>query len=133
MFQRLLAPLARLWQPGQSLSDDEQFMLRLAMARSTHWNRVRAEHLRTHGACEACGRTDELNVHHVVPFHIDPALELDPANLITLCEHASWNCHLQLGHGGNWTRWRKDVRMLALHFHGLLHAAAPLMPRKEAA
>ncbi len=63
-------------------------------ARSGKWPSVRAEYLRLHPTCEACGTDKELNVHHVHPFHEHPELELQMSNLITLCrEH-----HLTLGH-----------------------------------
>lgn len=51
-----------------------------------------------------CGGRKMVEVHHKVPFHVDPARELDPANLITLCESKKGgvNCHLFLGHLGNY-------------------------------
>jgi hypothetical protein len=77
--------------------------------RSPMWPTVRAEHLRRHPRCEACGQTDDLNVHHVVPFDHDPTKELDPTNLITLCTDGvgHCHCHLLIGHGGNF-RCRND-------------------------
>lgn len=68
--------------------------------RSGHWPTVRAAHLAKHPACEVCGGTDKLEVHHKQPFHLNPALELDPSNLITLCEanKGGINCHLFIGH-----------------------------------
>ena len=62
--------------------------------RSGDWPRVRADFVRLHPVCEACGTKKDLNVHHIVPFHLDSSLELDPKNLITLCrEH-----HFRIGH-----------------------------------
>lgn len=62
--------------------------------RSSEWVQVRSEFVRKHPRCEACGSTANLNVHHVVPFHERPDLELDEGNLITLCrEH-----HFRIGH-----------------------------------
>jgi hypothetical protein len=62
--------------------------------RSREWPRVRNEFLRIHPRCEACGDTKLLNVHHIVPFHVAPKMELDKLNLITLCrEH-----HFRVGH-----------------------------------
>ena len=80
--------------------------------RSPKWPAVRAAHLKAHPTCEACGEgnTKILNVHHVVPFHIDPTKELDEANLITLCEGSVVNCHLHFGHLRNWKSWNVDVR-----------------------
>ena len=50
--------------------------------------------MKTNGRCEACESTEKLEVHHVIPFDIDPDRELSPSNLITLCKY----CHLVLGH-----------------------------------
>lgn len=63
--------------------------------RSSRWPRVRREHLSREPACIACGRTTDVEVHHVVPFRERPELELDPANLVTLCADP---CHLVFGH-----------------------------------
>lgn len=62
--------------------------------RSSEWVYVRNEFVRRHPRCEACGSTANLNVHHIVPFHERPDLELVEDNLITLCrEH-----HFRIGH-----------------------------------
>jgi len=44
-----------------------------------------------------------VEVHHILPFHIHPEKELDPSNLITLCEKKDngVNCHLLFGHLGS--------------------------------
>ena len=55
--------------------------------RSPRWDKVRADFLKLHDHCEACGGKRALNVHHKKPFHIYPELELEEANLITLCEN----------------------------------------------
>ena len=82
-----------------------------AQDRSPQWPKVRAKHLEIEPQCACCGRTNELQVHHVVPFNVDPALELDPDNLITLCAVGGENCHFRLGHGGkNWSEGWPDVR-----------------------
>jgi hypothetical protein len=58
--------------------------------------------------CAACGSRHLVDVHHVVPFHIDRTLELDLGNLITLCR---WRRHhLKVGHLGDWTRYNEHVR-----------------------
>ena len=44
-----------------------------------------------------CGATTFLEVHHIRPFHLFPALELDPTNFITLCEGRE-ECHFNVGH-----------------------------------
>ena len=74
--------------------------------RSSKWKKVRAEHLKTHPSCAACGDTDSLEVHHIEPFSINPDRELDPTNLITLC---SKSCHFYIGHLKDYTSWNISV------------------------
>jgi len=72
--------------------------------RSGHWPKVREDHLRLHPACSICeATTGKIEVHHKKPFHTHPHLELDPSNLITLCENMNdgVSCHLLFGHLGN--------------------------------
>ena len=79
--------------------------------RSGEWPRVRKEHLAIEPACAVCGATESLNVHHVIPVHIDPTKELDKNNFITLCEGAHHlNCHLLFGHLQNWSSYNITVR-----------------------
>jgi hypothetical protein len=66
--------------------------------RSTHWPAVRRAWLAQHPTCAACGGTKSLQVHHKVPFHLDPSKELSPTNFITLCEAPGLECHLHVGH-----------------------------------
>lgn len=81
-----------------------------ASSRSPQWPRVRAEHLKKEKECQVCGRGDKLEVHHVVPFHADPSLELDPANLLTLCDPGPGGCHLLVGHLADWSSINGNVR-----------------------
>ena len=74
------------------------------VTRSTKWPTIRKHHLEANPTCALCGSSDNLEVHHVKPFHLNPDLELDPNNLITLCESSKGgvNCHLFFGHLGNY-------------------------------
>lgn len=63
--------------------------------RAGAWPRVRREHLEREPACAACGRSKDLEVHHIKPYHEHPERELDPTNLVTLCADP---CHLVFGH-----------------------------------
>lgn len=62
--------------------------------RSSAWQRVRDAFVKRNPVCEACGTREDLNVHHVLPFHTNPSLELDEGNLITLCRRH----HFEVGH-----------------------------------
>lgn len=85
--------------------------LTVPRTRSPKWATVREAHLKVNPACRACGQRDKLNVHHIRPFHLFPELELEPTNLVTLCEDgpSNLNCHLVFGHGGNWTWYNPRV------------------------
>lgn len=47
-----------------------------------------------------------------MPFNLDPSLELDPSNLITLCMGEK-ECHLHIGHGGSFKQYCPEVRKYA--------------------
>jgi 5-methylcytosine-specific restriction enzyme A len=87
----------------------------LGHARSTRWPAVEHAHLQREGWCRHCGGTARLQVHHVAPFHLHPELELDDSNLITLCEDSGdgVECHLHVGHLGNWKNFNPAVRAVA--------------------
>ena len=77
--------------------------------RSPHWPTVQHHHLQKFPLCEACGGNVNLNVHHRKPFHLFPDLELEPTNLITLCMDGDKDCHIKLGHGGNFKAYNPNV------------------------
>lgn len=76
--------------------------------RSAQWPTVREAHLKVQPVCQCCMEKDNLQVHHLRPFHIHPELELDPNNLTTLCEHPSRNCHILFGHLRNFKSYNPD-------------------------
>lgn len=77
--------------------------------RSSKWPKMRREHLEKFPKCAACGKSEKLEVHHIVPVHVDASKELDGTNLITLCEGKSLNCHLVIGHLCSFQSWNVDV------------------------
>lgn len=83
--------------------------------RSSGWSKVRADFIKGK-CCALCGGTKLLEVHHIEPFHLYPEKELDPKNLIVLCEgNKSMNCHLQFGHFNNYaTKWNVNIVAEAL-------------------
>lgn len=85
--------------------------------RSSKWPGVRHNHLKLNPTCALCGGTEKLEVHHIEPFHLHPELELDPGNLITLCEgNSKVTCHLWLGHLGNYKKINPNVVEDCVHF-----------------
>lgn len=89
--------------------------------RSSQWRSVRDEFIRGK-SCACCGGRRFLIAHHIVPFHLSPILELDPTNLIVLCEAKRYgiNCHLLLGHLGNWQRANPFVAADAAYWNHML-------------
>ena len=79
--------------------------------RSSKWSDVRNQFLKQNPTCAICGKTDKkvLAVHHKQPFHLHPELELDPSNLITLCESAGMHCHITFGHLGNFKSFNINI------------------------
>ena len=80
--------------------------------RSSKWPTARKNFLKTvTDGCAACGSKIGIQVHHCVPFHDNPALELDPTNFIALCEHVGGlECHEMIGHGGDFKHFNPNVR-----------------------
>jgi hypothetical protein len=77
--------------------------------RSEHWPKVRKAFL-AGKVCAVCGGKKKLEAHHMKPFHLVPELELDPTNLIALCEgNPDINCHLAIGHNFNFKGFNPDV------------------------
>lgn len=90
--------------------------------RSSKWRKVRAAHIEKNPECEICGGKKKVEVHHVIPFNIAPDKELDPENLITLCERKKYgiNCHLLVGHLGNYRGFNQSVQADALYWRAKL-------------
>jgi hypothetical protein len=78
----------------------------LGLARAGGWPALKRVHLANHPACEVCGSEEDCTAHHVRPVHVSSELELDPANLWTMCGR----CHLLIGHLGDWRSWNIGVR-----------------------
>lgn len=74
--------------------------------RSSLWKKVRNNHLTKFPTCAACGRKEDLEVHHIIPYQVDSSRELDPDNLITLCGQY---CHFVFGHFMDWKSWNPNV------------------------
>lgn len=85
----------------------------LGVQRSEKWDDVRRAHLEINQPeydqtrCAVCQGTGQLQVHHIIPFHLCHLvyrgdLELDERNLMTLCEVSELNHHLLLGHLEDW-------------------------------
>ena len=93
---------------SQDKQDKEQ-----GKKRSSKWPKTRKKFLLENPCCAVCGRDNgKREVHHIKPFHLHPELELDPNNLITLCENKKngVNCHLLFGHLGCYRSFNENVK-----------------------
>lgn len=72
----------------------------LLAARSPKWNAVKTAFLKKHPKCAVCETETNVEVHHIVPFHMDKTRELDTTNLMSMCK-----CHhFTFGHLCNWKK-----------------------------
>lgn len=81
----------------------------LFLRRAPKWPALEHAWKAEHPYCAACGGSEYVVVHHNEPVHINPARELDRTNLTSLCEKPSMNCHLWIGHLGNWKSFNANV------------------------
>lgn len=84
--------------------------------RSGKWPGVRTQFLKLNPFCAACGSPEKVEVHHVIPYHLDRSKELDFENMITLCM-GSGRCHFVHGHLLSWKSHNKDVRMDSIRYY----------------
>jgi len=112
------------------------------IARSPHWPAVEKAVLAASPKCIACDDTVALQLHHRHPFHFVVAvgrgdLELDPRNLVALCEteenKPEENHHLLIGHAGDFKKENPFVVEDAKALYGLkgvaIHSSAVFQER----
>jgi len=80
-----------------------------SVKRSGKWPKVMKAYMAEHPACEVCGHTDKINVHHIKPYHLFPESELDSGNLISVCVEPH-DCHLLWAHLGDFKAWNPTIR-----------------------
>jgi len=101
--------------------------------RSSQWPKVRKEHLKLFPTCAACGTKKAVEVHHKIPFSFYPEGELLPENFLTLCEYH--DCHLIVGHGGNWADVNpyaaEDAALILLRIEKRITRNRPMLYRGE--
>lgn len=66
--------------------------------RSPRWGAFRTFYLKGK-SCAACGGVEDLEAHHIIPFHQAKDLEMVTANLVPLCR----THHFVFGHCGDWS------------------------------
>lgn len=90
----------------------------LGAIRSPLWTKVRKEFITRNPECAVCGKTTDCEIHHKLPFHTHPELELRDSNLITLCrEH-----HFLFGHLLKWSAINPEVENDATYFRAKIES-----------
>ena len=83
--------------------------------RSSKWPALLKLTIDAHPYCAVCGNKNKksLIAHHITPVWVDSSKELDPGNLIVLCENSDklpgFNCHLTMGRMGNYRLWNPRI------------------------
>ncbi len=100
----------------QTIKDRVQGKAEKGQKRSSKWRKVRKEHLKKNPRCYVCGMNKKIEVHHIIAFQLAPDQELNPENLITLCEAGKWGitCHRLIGHLGTYQRINPNVKIDAM-------------------
>lgn len=106
MIEKLLIYLLNQWQNRESLKT-------FGAIRSSRWPATRKNHLKLYPNCALCGGNKIIEVHHKKMFNKNPELELEPSNLITLCESGKNGivCHRAFGHLGDYKTENPDVEL----------------------
>ena len=76
------------------------------ITRSPEWSQVRKEFLKENPRCTVCDKKAK-EVHHILPFHLFPELELDVNNLMPFCRRH----HFMVGHLENWRAYNDEVKL----------------------
>ena len=86
--------------------------------RSPKWRKTQDAFLKGK-RCAVCGGKMSMTAHHKIPFSIAPELELIEDNLLPLCEAERYgiDCHLLVGHLGNFRRYNPTVVADAIWWH----------------
>ena len=86
--------------------------IRIKTKRSSKWSALEKSFKKQFPTCACCRTNKKVQIHHIVPFHVSPELELEPTNLISLCMSKRM-CHLQIAHCGSFRKWTENIRQYA--------------------
>lgn len=95
-----------------------------AKVRSPKWAAFCKECIAASPVCQVCGNKTlkALVGHHRKPFHLFPELELSKDNVAIVCENGPghMNCHLIVGHTGNFQQYNPDFDQDAAYVGAML-------------
>lgn len=70
------------------------------------WEEFRHKYYKSYPEiCKACGEKIHIDLHHIIPRHINPSLIFTTSNLIPLCR----SCHFHIGHLLHWDYYNPSV------------------------
>jgi len=87
-----------------------------SVSRHPDWSYVARMYMIDEPNCRVCGKKGEA-VHHILPVHLRPDLELDRNNMATVCHR----CHLFVGHLDNWLSWNVSFNFDASRIRNNVH------------
>jgi 5-methylcytosine-specific restriction protein A len=95
------------------LKDRIQGKAKPGQKRSSQWRKIRNRYKKANPHCAVCGSKKKVEIHHKIPFNIAPDLELFEDNFVSLCERKKYgiNCHLLIGHLGNYRRVNLNINI----------------------
>lgn len=67
--------------------------------------------------CHVCGETHKVELHHIIPRHVDPSKIFDENNLIPLCRC----CHFRFGHLCDWDNYNPNIVKDAKTIFNMMH------------
>ena len=81
------------------------------------WESFEHTYYKTHPKkCAACNERLHIDLHHIIPRHINPSLIFTESNLTPLCR-----CdHFRIGHHKNWDTYNPNVTTDSKTFNKLL-------------
>ena len=80
-----------------------------ALRSDWRWRKVRNDFVSRHPRCRMCETTTDIEVHHIIPWHVDENLRYAEHNLVTLCRPD----HFRFGHWRNWRSQNSHIIELA--------------------
>jgi hypothetical protein len=88
--------------------------------------KAKRDYVQIHPECAICGCQKNLEVHHVIPVHVDLSLSTVFENFLTLCDSNNNGCHRWIGHFGDFkNRWNLNIREYAISSRLFLQKMQP--------
>lgn len=112
----------KLYEIASYLTKRKSDVFEVASDRSGQWRTLRNK-LVKNSKCAICGSSKNLQAHHKKPFKDFPELELDPDNIVILCESPARNCHFVFGHLFNWSSYNDDIVNTIQYFQIIIKKA----------